>query len=185
MRIIAGQYRGTALVNVGKGDAGAHLRPTTDRVRESLFNVLSNHDVIEGARVLDLFAGTGALGLEALSRGASHVAFVDDGRAAQRLIGQNIAKLSVRAQTEIIRRDARHLPGRTGPPFGLVFMDPPYHKSLGALALAAAEKGGWLTRDAFVIWEEAYPIEAPAGFTLVDTRRYGDTHVTFLSKSAT
>ncbi len=183
MRIIAGQFRRTALAGVGKGDAGAHLRPTTDRVRESLFNVLANHDVLEGARVLDLFAGTGALGLEALSRGAAHVAFVDVGRVAQRLIGQNIAKLRVQSQTEIIRRDARHLPGRTGAPFDLVFMDPPYHKSLGGLALTSAQKGGWLARNTFIVWEEAYPIEPPEGFDLVDHRKYGDSHVTFLSKS--
>lgn len=183
MRIIAGQFRGTALAGVGKGDVGTHLRPTTDRVRESLFNVLTNHDVIADARVLDLFAGTGALGLEALSRGAAHVSFVDDGRAAQRLIGQNILKLRVRDQTDIIRRDARHLPGRTGAPFDLVFMDPPYHKNYGGLALAAAEKGGWLARGAFVVWEEAYPMDAPEGFARLDHRKYGDTHVTFLSKS--
>lgn len=183
MRIIAGEFRGVALASVGKGDAGAHLRPTTDRVRESLFNVLVNHDVIEGARVLDLFAGTGALGLEALSRGAAQVTFVDDGRAAQRLIGQNVAKLRVGDRTDLLRRDARHLPGRTGAPFNLVFMDPPYHKNMGALALAAAEKGGWLARNAFIIWEEAYPIDAPEGFLQVDHRKYGDTHVTLLSKS--
>jgi len=183
VRIIAGEFRGVALASVGKGDAGAHLRPTTDRVRESLFNVLVNHDVIEGARVLDLFAGTGALGLEALSRGAAQVTFVDDGRAAQRLIGQNVAKLRVGDRTDLVRRDARHLPGRTGAPFNLVFMDPPYHKNMGALALAAAEKGGWLARNAFIIWEEAYPIDAPEGFLQVDHRKYGDTHVTLLSKS--
>ena len=173
-----------ALASVGKGDAGAHLRPTTDRVRESLFNVLGNHDVIEGARVLDLFAGTGALGLEALSRGAAQVTFVDDGRVAQRLIGQNIAKLRAGDQTDLVRRDARHLPGRTGAPFDLIFMDPPYHKNMGSLALAAAEKGGWLAKDAFIVWEEAYPMDAPQGYTLVDHRKYGDTHVTLLSKSS-
>lgn len=183
MRIIAGKFRGAALTSVGKGDAGAHLRPTTDRVRESLFNVLSNHEVLEGARVLDLFAGTGALGLEALSRGAEYVAFVDDGRIAQRLIGQNIAKLRVRDQTEIIRRDARKLPGRTGAPFDLVFLDPPYGKTLGEKALLAADRGGWLARYAFIVWEETVPIDPPEGFCLVDRRRYGDTHITFMSKS--
>lgn len=183
MRIIAGEFRGVALASVGKGDAGAHLRPTTDRVRESLFNVLGNLDVMDGARVLDLFAGTGALGLEALSRGAAHATFVDDGRVAQRLIGQNIAKLRVSDRTDIVRRDARHLPGRTGAPFDLVFMDPPYHKNMGALALAAADKGGWLARNAFIVWEEAYPIDAPPGYQQVDHRKYGDTHVTLLSKS--
>lgn len=184
MRIIAGQFRSVALASVGKGDAGAHLRPTTDRVRESLFNVLVQHDVVQDARVLDLFAGTGALGLEALSRGAEHVAFVDDGRAAQRIIGQNIAKLRVQDNTDIIRRDARHLPGRTGAPFDLIFMDPPYHKDLGAVALSVAQSGGWLSRHAFVVWEEAYPMDPPDGFYLIDRRKYGDTHVTLLSKSA-
>lgn len=184
MRIIAGKYRSVTLASVGKGDAGAHLRPTTDRVRESLFNVISQYDVIDGARVLDLFAGTGALGFEALSRGAACVAFVDDGRVAQRLIGQNIAKLRVGAETEIIRRDARHLPGRTGAPFDLVFLDPPYRKGFGTTALRAADKGGWLARDAFIVWEEASEMQPPDGFVLHDRRRYGDTHVTLMSKQS-
>lgn len=184
MRIIAGTYRSIALAALGKGDTAAHLRPTTDRVRESLFNVLNGYNVIEGARVLDLFAGTGALGLEALSRGASRVTFVDNGRAAQRLIGQNIVKLRVRDTTELIRRDARHLPGRTGAPFDLVFMDPPYRKDMGNQALASAAAGGWLAPGAFIVWEEAGFMPAPAGFDLRDERRYGDTHVTMLSKCA-
>ncbi|MGD9294224.1 MAG: 16S rRNA (guanine(966)-N(2))-methyltransferase RsmD [Roseobacter sp.] len=183
MRIIAGKHRSTALASVGKGDPGAHLRPTTDRVRESLFNVLQHKIDFDGARVLDLFAGTGALGLEALSRGASFVAFVDDGRAAQRLIGQNIAKLRVQEQTELIRRDALRLPGRTGAPFDLVFLDPPYRRGFGARALATADAGGWLAPAALVVWEEAAPMPAPEGFELVDQRKYGETNVTFLSKS--
>lgn len=182
MRIIAGKYRSVSLASVGKGDAGTHLRPTTDRVRESLFNVLSGYNVFDDARVLDLFAGTGALGLEALSRGAAYAAFVDDGRAAQRLIGQNIAKLRVSDQTEIIRRDARHLPGRTGKPFDLVFLDPPYRKGFGATALVSADKGGWLSPAAIVVWEEASEMTAPDGFVVQDHRRYGDTHVTLMSK---
>lgn len=184
MRIIAGKFRSAALASVGKGDFGAHLRPTSDRVRESLFNVIAQYDVIEGARVLDLFAGTGALGLEALSRGAIHAAFVDDGRAAQRLIAQNITKLRVGAETEIIRRDARHLPGRTGAPFDLVFLDPPYRKGFGLSALLSADKGGWLASDAFIVWEEASEMGAPDGFVLRDHRRYGDTHITLLSKQS-
>lgn len=182
MRIIAGQYRGTALTSVGKGDTAAHLRPTTDRVRESLFSVLTHHGVIEGAQVLDLFAGTGALGLEALSRGAAHVAFVDDGRVAQGLIRQNIARLRAGDQTQIIRQDARRLPGWDGAPFDLVFLDPPYGKGLGEKALAVADTGSWLAPDAFVVWEESQPMAAPAGFALIDQRRYGDTHITLLSK---
>ncbi|MEM1353062.1 MAG: 16S rRNA (guanine(966)-N(2))-methyltransferase RsmD [Pseudomonadota bacterium] len=184
MRIVAGKHRSVALASLGKGDPGAHLRPTSDRVRESLFNVLAGYDVIDGARVLDLFAGTGALGLEALSRGAVYVAFVDDGRAAQRLIGQNIAKLRASDQTEIIRRDARRLPGRTGAPFDLVFLDPPYRKGFGTTALLTADRGGWLARGAFVVWEEASAMEVPAGFDLVDCRKYGDTYVNLMSKQS-
>jgi 16S rRNA (guanine966-N2)-methyltransferase len=183
VRIIGGEFRSVALAAVGTGDAGAHLRPTTDRVRESLFNVLAGHGVIEGARVLDLFAGTGALGLEALSRGAEHVSFVENGRPAQRLIGQNIAKLRVSDRTEVIRRDACRLPGRTGAPFDLVFLDPPYRKGFGETALQAAEAGGWLAPQAFVVWEEAAEMDAPPGFEKLDHRKYGDTHVTLLSKS--
>ncbi|WP_300059129.1 16S rRNA (guanine(966)-N(2))-methyltransferase RsmD [uncultured Roseobacter sp.] len=183
MRIIAGQYRGTPLASVGKGDTAAHLRPTADRVRESLFSMLTHHDVIAGARVLDLFAGTGALGLEALSRGAAHVSFVDDGRVAQGLIRQNIAKLRVADRTVLLRRDALRLPVFDGAPFDLVFLDPPYGKALGEKALAVAEAGGWLAPAAFVVWEEAQPMAAPESFALVDQRRYGDTHITLLSKT--
>ncbi|WP_308342368.1 16S rRNA (guanine(966)-N(2))-methyltransferase RsmD [Roseobacter insulae] len=183
MRIIAGQFRGTALASVGKGDKAAHLRPTTDRVRESLFSVLTHHDVIANARVLDLFAGTGALGFEALSRGAAHVSFVDDGRVAQKLIRQNITKLRVAAQTQLIQRDAARLPPCTTDPFDLVFLDPPYGKHLGEKALEAALTKGWLREDAIIVWEEARPMPAPDGFELVDQRRYGETHVTLLSKS--
>lgn len=179
MRIIAGQFRSVALTPVGKGDAGAHLRPTTDRVRESLFNVLTKYDLFDGARVLDLFAGTGALGLEALSRGAAHVTFVDNGRAAQKLIAQNIAKLKVQQNTTLMRCDARHLPSQAVP-FDLVFLDPPYGKNLGGPVLTAAQAAGWLAPDAFVVWEEAGPMTAPEGFGLQDHRKYGDTHVTLL-----
>lgn len=182
MRIIAGRYRSVALASVGKGDAGAHLRPTTDRVRESLFNVLAHQDVLTGARVLDLFAGTGALGLEALSRGAEHVTFVDEGRVAGRLIRENIARLRAQEVTRLLARDARRLPVCEAAPCTLVFIDPPYGKGLGAAALAAAEAGGWLAQDAFIVWEEAIPMPVPDGYALVDRRKYGDTHVTLVSK---
>jgi 16S rRNA (guanine966-N2)-methyltransferase len=184
MRIIAGEFRSVALASVGKGDAGAHLRPTTDRVRESLFNVLTHLDCLPGARVLDLFAGTGALGLEALSRGADHVTLVDDGRVAQRLIMQNIKKLRVEDRTTLLRCDALRLPVCEGAPHDLIFLDPPYGKDLGAKALVHAQSGGWLAEGALVVWEEAAAMLPPAGFELVDRRKYGDTHVTLLSKSA-
>lgn len=180
MRIIAGQFRGRALASVGKGDAGAHLRPTTDRVRESLFSVLTHYGVIPGARVLDLFAGTGALGLEALSRGADHVSFVENGRVAQGLIGKNIEITRSAAATRLIRRDAIRLGACDAAPFDLVFLDPPYGKGMGERALEAARAGSWLAPGALVVWEENAPMEPPEGFALLERRRYGDTHVTLL-----
>ena len=183
MRIIAGKHRGLALAALGKGDAGAHLRPTTDRTRESLFNVLAGGrfgDPITDATVLDLFAGTGALGLEALSRGASHVTFVDDGRKAQSLISENIAKCRAQSDTTLLRSDATRLPGNLGAPFTLVFLDPPYAKSLGEKALAAALAGGWIAPDALIVWEESAAITPPDTLTLLDTRKYGDTKIHFL-----
>lgn len=183
MRIIAGTCRGIALASVGKGDAGAHLRPTTDRVRESLFNVLMGGkfgDPITGTQVLDIFAGTGALGLEALSRGAAACTFVDDGRKAQSLIRQNIKITKQSSAAKVVARDATRLGDNSGAPCDLVFLDPPYGKGLGTKALAAAHQGGWIAPGALVVFEENTPQDAPDGFQLLDHRRYGDTHVTFL-----
>lgn len=183
MRIIGGRFRGTALTPVGKGDPSAHLRPTSDRVRESLFNVLLGGrfgDPVTGARVLDLFAGTGALGLEALSRGAAQVSFVETGGPALRLLRGNIAKTRTDAETSVVTRDATRLGPCPTAPFDLVFLDPPYGKGLGTRALAAARAGGWIAPAALVVWEENAPQEAPAGFETIESRRYGDTHVTLL-----
>ena len=181
MRIIAGEFRSVALASIGKGDAAAHLRPTADRVRESLFNVLMQYDVIPGARVLDLFAGTGALGLEALSRGSARATFVDDGRVAQGLITQNIRKLRVQDRTVLLRCDATRLPDPSDDPCTLVFLDPPYGKGLGEKALVATDD--WIAPGALVVWEESSAMPPPAGYALLDRRKYGDTHVTLLSKS--
>nr|WP_174818481.1 16S rRNA (guanine(966)-N(2))-methyltransferase RsmD [Ruegeria atlantica] len=169
------------MASVGKGDAGAHLRPTTDRVRESLFNVLSHQIEFDGLRVLDLFAGTGALGLEALSRGASHVTFVDDGRVAQGLIRKNIDLTRSADRTDLIRRDATRLGDNPGAPYDLVFLDPPYGKSMGQKAVAALANG-WIADDALLVWEENAPMQAPAGFKLHDSRKYGDTHISLMWK---
>lgn len=185
MRIIGGTHRGTALADVGKGDEGAHLRPTTDRVRESLFNVLQGGrfgDPVTGAQVLDLFAGTGALGLEALSRGGAHVTFVDNGRAAQKLIRANITKLRRQDDTTVLGTDTGKLP--QGAPCSLIFLDPPYDQNLGGKALIAAKTAGWIAPDALIVWEESRAQIAPPGFTTLDQRRYGDTWVTFLRHSA-
>ncbi|MEH6647104.1 16S rRNA (guanine(966)-N(2))-methyltransferase RsmD [Sulfitobacter sp.] len=181
MRIISGKFRATKLAEVGAGDAVAHLRPTSDRVRESLFSMLTHLNVINGARVLDLFAGTGALGLEALSRGAREVVFVENGRAAQKLIGENVKKLRVEEYVHLMRSNAITLGVWNAAPFDLVFLDPPYGKGIGQQALAAALKGGWLAQGATVVWEESTPMDAPDGFTRIDRRKFGDTHVTLLT----
>lgn len=182
MRIIGGKFRGTALASVGKGDPSAHLRPTTDRVRESLFNLLAHGDYpdIEGARVLDLFAGTGALGFEALSRGAERVLFVDEGAKARALIRENIDRLRVIGQTKLYRRDATRLGENHGTPYNLVFLDPPYGKSLGEKALASARAGNWIAPGALIVWEEGGAVTPPDWLTLQDERPYGDTTIRLL-----
>ena len=183
MRIIAGRHRGLTLASVGKGDAAAHLRPTSDRVRESLFNLLVNGgygDPLTGARVLDLFAGTGALGLEALSRGAAHVTFVDDGVKARALIRENVEKCRARAETALNRRDATRLGENRDAAFDLIFLDPPYGKALGEKAMAAAITGGWLTPRALIVWEDSADIIIPEALTLLDQRKYGETKINIL-----
>ena len=181
MRIVGGRFRGLALADVGAGDPAAHLRPTSDRVRESLFNILQGGRYgtpLAGARVLDLFAGTGALGLEALSRGAAHATFVENGATALALLRKNIAKTRTEAETTVLPRDATH-PG-PGTPHDLVFLDPPYGKGLGEQALTAAHANNWLAPEALIVWEERAPMPAPEHFTPLESRRYGDTHITFL-----
>jgi 16S rRNA (guanine966-N2)-methyltransferase len=180
VRIISGRARGLKLADVGAGDPAAHLRPTSDKVRQAIFNLLQADDPVTGARVLDLFAGTGALGLEALSRGAVRVAFVDDGAAARALIRANVEKMRAMGETDVWRRDATAMGPNRGAPYGLVFLDPPYGKGLGEAALASCMAGGWLAPGAVVVWEEGAPPVPPAGFAPVDQRRYGDTVVTIL-----
>lgn len=187
MRIIGGERRGLKLADVGAGDPEAHLRPTSDRVREAIFNLLINGpygNPVTGARVLDLFAGTGALGLEALSRGAARVAFVDDGTAARALLRRNIELMRAMGATDVWRRDATRMGPNRGPGYDLAFLDPPYGKGLGEKALASLIEGGWLTPEAMVVWEEGAALPPPAGFALLDQRRYGDTFVTLLRPAA-
>lgn len=185
MRIIGGIFKGTALASLGKGDAGAHLRPTTDRVRESLFNLLAhgNYPPIEGTRVLDLFAGTGALGFEALSRGASRALFVDDGAKSRALVRQNIDTLRVIGQTKLYRRDATRMGENRGDPYDLIFLDPPYGKGMGEKALISCVTGGWLADNALVIWEENNAVAPPKDFKLLDQRKYGDTVISILIRN--
>jgi 16S rRNA (guanine966-N2)-methyltransferase len=186
MRIVAGRFRGAHLVTP-KDNA---IRPTTDRVREAIFNILTHGAgavSLEGARVLDLFAGTGALGLEALSRGAAYALFVEEAAEARGLIRRNVEALGATGVTRIFRRDATRL-GEIGTmkPFDVAFADPPYGKGLAEKALAAAAEGGWLTPGAIVIVEEhsGSNFTAPPGFEMLDTRTYSDTAVAFLRYTA-
>lgn len=181
MRIIGGRARGLHLAPLGEGDAKAHLRPTSDRVRESIFNLLINGgygNPLQGARVLDAFAGTGALGLEAVSRGAAHASFIENGTASLALIRRNIALMRAEAETAILRRDALAPGANPGAPYDLIFLDPPYGKAMGEAALAALTP--WLTPQALVIWEESIKPLPPPGFAVLDQRKYGDTLVTIL-----
>lgn len=185
MRIVGGSLRGRKL-STPEGQA---IRPTSDRVRESVFNILAHGIVdfgIDGVRVIDLFAGTGALGLEALSRGASFCLFVDNSAEARGLIRGNADALGVTGRTRLFRRDATVLGQSSAGAFGLAFLDPPYGKGLAEVALTGLRDGGWLTADAILVVEEsegALP-DVPAGYELIDRRTYGDTEVTFLRHSA-
>jgi 16S rRNA (guanine966-N2)-methyltransferase len=181
MRIVGGRLRGRALA-VPRSQA---IRPTADRLRESLFNILAHAygDPVTGARVLDLFSGTGALGFEALSRGARFALFVDDAAEARALIRDNVTALGLGGATRIFRRDATML-GDVGPldPFALAFLDPPYRQGLAERALASARAGGWLLPEALTVVEEAADagFVAPDGFSELERRRYDDTEFTFL-----
>lgn len=179
MRIVGGEYRGRALANLGKGDEKGRLRPTSDRVRESLFNVLEhgNYPSIENARVLDLFAGTGALGLEAISRGAECAVFVEKGKVGQSIIRKNIDLLQCSNRVSLLPKDVLKLGQNPGEPYDLCFIDPPYGKGLGTRAIELAVRGNWLSDQVLIVLEEGALIEPPSGFMLSDVRPYGDTHI--------
>src|SRR5829696_1046986 len=178
MRIVGGRLRGRSLA----GPRSDAIRPTSDRLRETIFNILVHayDDPVEGARVLDLFAGTGAMGFEALSRGAAFALFVDDGAQARGIIRENVEALGLGGATRLFRRDATRM-GAAAPnaPFSLVFCDPPYGRDLAPRALAACAAGGWLSSGALVIVEEAqgFEVSLPAGFEDLDRRDYGETGV--------
>ena len=183
MRIIAGKYKGRKLTALGKGDAQAHLRPTTDRVRESLFNILMNAsfaEVFEGGRALDLFAGTGALGIEAFSRGLDTVWMIDNGRKASDLINKNLSLLGYPEKMVFKNFNVCKLPPCPQEPFNLIFLDPPYGQNLGGYALENAVLKGWVAPKALIVWEESSPMEALVNFEVLDGRHFGDTFVTIM-----
>lgn len=180
MRIVGGEFRGRVLATPRSND----IRPTTDRTRESLFNVLSHShpEALDGTRVLDLFAGTGAVGLEALSRGCRQALFVEQGVEGRGLLRVNIEALGLQGRAKIFRRDATDLgPVGTMEPFDLVFADPPYAKGLGERALEAAAAGGWLVTGALVVLEERADVrpQLSVAFEPLDVRAFGDTRMHF------
>jgi 16S rRNA (guanine966-N2)-methyltransferase len=184
MRIVGGRFGGRTLA----APRSQAIRPTADRLRESLFNILVHAygDPVTDARVLDLFAGTGALGLEALSRGATFALLVDDAAEARALLRENVAALGLGGITRIFRRDVTKLgPAHPLEPFSLVFLDPPYGKGLAERALVSARAGGWLAQGALAVVEEAGDAKftAPAGFEEMERRRYDDTEVIFLRRA--
>ena len=180
MRIVGGEFRGRQLATLKSSD----IRPTTDRTRESLFNIL-NHaypEALEGTRMLDLFAGTGAMGLEALSRGVKSVLFVENSIEGRGLLWSNIEALGLAGRTRIMRRDATRLgPANRIEPYEFLFADPPYGKTLGDQALAAAHEGGWLKPGALAILEERADVtpDIPADYSLLEAREFGDTRMHF------
>lgn len=181
MRIVAGRFRGRSLT----GPSSQSIRPTSDRLRETLFNVLAHayDDPVADARVLDLFAGTGALGLEALSRGARFCLFVEEGVEARSLLRTNVDALGVQGVTRLFRRDATKLgPVKPQEPFDLALLDPPYGKGFAEKALASAHAGGWLRPGALCVVEEAGGVEVgtPEGFETLEARIYGEAQLVFL-----
>ncbi len=186
MRVVGGRFRGRGLARPRSPLAGpGAIRPTSDRLRESLFNILAHgHDLPQAeTRVLDLFSGTGALGLEAISRGAAQALFVETSAEGRGLLRRNIEALGLTGVTRILRRDATALgPAGTIRPFDLVFLDPPYGKGLGEMALASAAAGGWLKPGALCILEERADaaVDLPSEFEAVDRREVGDSQLLFL-----
>lgn len=188
MRIVGGSFKGRPL----RAPAGRATRPTSDRAREAIFNVLSHapwSPGLEGRRVLDLFAGSGAMGLEALSRGAAFALFVETDEAARGAIRANIEALGLFGATRVHRRNAADLgqkPAGLGAPFDLVFCDPPYGESLAQLTLPRLGPGGWIAPNALIVLETgAEEAIAIAGFVARDARIYGAAKIAFLTPEST
>lgn len=185
MRVVGGRFKGLGLA----GPKGEAIRPTSDRLREAVFNILAHgeDEVLEGARVLDLCAGTGAMGIEALSRGARSALFVDLSAEARALIRRNLETAGIMGLARISKRDATHLgPAGAQGGFTLVFLDPPYGKGIAGKALPGLIRGGWLANGALIVVEDIAGAltEPPAGYEAIDRRIYGETEIHFLRYGA-
>ncbi len=188
MRIVSGDFRGKALVT----PPGQTTRPTSDRARQAIFNILEHapwSDGVRERRVMDLFAGSGALGFEAVSRGAAFCLFVETDEAARGAIRENVDAMGLFGRTRVHRRDATQLgvrPGADGPAFDLAFLDPPYGKGLAEAVLPKLSEGGWLAPGATAVVERGVAelaLDVP-GYEVLDTRDYGAARVWFLRLAA-
>ncbi len=189
MRIVGGKHRGRRI----EAPEGHDVRPTSDRAREALFNILGHGrftpdgtSVLVGARVLDAFAGSGALGFEALSRGAAHLTCIESSAAARSVLRANAKALGETARVTVLQADATNPPAAAGAPCRLLLMDPPYRSGLAAPALAALAERGWLADGAICVAEisAAETLDVPSGFTPLDERRYGRAKFVFLRRDA-
>ena len=183
MRIISGKLRGIQLNPIKKGGLNTHLRPTTDRIRENIFNVILGGrfgDRLQKKRILDLFAGTGIFGIEAISRGAEKATLIEKDPEVLKLIQSNIKITNTAEQITVIKSDATTLGICNTNPFDLIFIDAPYKKNLGKLALEQALAQGWLSQSALVVWEDSVVPEIPNEFIHLEEKRYGNTILTFL-----
>jgi 16S rRNA (guanine966-N2)-methyltransferase len=185
MRVIGGSFKGRRLSAIKPEGNMTSLRPTTDRIKESLFNILSGGKFdlrIEKSRILDIFAGSGALGLEAISRGAKYCTFIEKNEACVRILNTNLNIFNIKNQTNIKTFDATNFPMNPDPPYDLVFLDPPYRKSLGEAAIISALASNWISDHALIVLEEGEQISSLKGLKLEDTRRYGGTILHFFKR---
>ena len=185
MRVIGGTLKGRRLSTIKADGNMGTLRPTTDRIRESLFNILFGGKLdfkIERTRVLDIFAGTGALGVEAISRGAKTCTFIEKNKACLQILKANIDLCNIKDNTTIKICDATKIPLNSDQPYDLVFLDPPYRKSLGEVAIKSALDSNWISKNALIILEEGEQKNSLEGFRLEDMRRYSDTILHFFKR---
>ena len=182
--MVGGKWKGRKLSKFPRKSFPFDLRPTMDRARETIFNILE-HGVlfdVKGSRVLDLFCGTGALGFESLSRGAQLAYFIDNKKSSLGIVSENKNLLQVTNEVRLLQIDATRLNQNSGRDFNLIFLDPPYGKGLGELALELALKRGWVSNDAMVVWEENCKVFPPPKLRLTRTRSVGDTFLHFLKR---
>lgn len=179
MRIVAGTHRSRIL----ESPKDSAIRPTSDKVRGAIFNMLNSRRLVQDAIVIDGFCGTGALGLEALSQGARFCTFIDNNKNSLELTKRNMAVLKEEPRAQTIFSDVTKIKAHGGQPADLVFLDPPYGKNLIVPALQALVQQGWLSSSAHCVAEESQDFSVPENFSVLQQKEYGDTIITLLAYS--